>query len=195
MAASIWMLFRPRSLEAWMKILTALCSAAFLLGGGLQLMENLFFGENFPFFILAGSACGLALLFRNRMKKFWEKKNTNFVRVKLLLSEGCSFSLLALVDSGNSLREPISGSPVSLVEKRVLIKGEENLLPCRFRVVPFHSVGRQKGLMEAYKIEGMEIEQDGEWKRIKEPFIGIVSETISAKKHYQMILHPELLKN
>ena len=103
--------------------------------------------------------------------------------------------LLALIDSGNGLVEPISQSPVSLVEKRALAEVEDGFLPERFRLVPFHSIGQSKGLLESYGIEWMEIKQEGEWKRIEAPVIGLTGGRISAKENYQMILHPALLEN
>ena len=110
------------------------------------------------------------------------------------MAGGGEFSCLALVDSGNSLKEPISREPVSLVEKTALAGKEKGFLPSKFRIVPFHSVGQPEGLIEAYRIERMEVEWEESWISIREPFIGLVNGVISSRKNYQMILHPEVLE-
>ncbi|MGN1313652.1 MAG: sigma-E processing peptidase SpoIIGA [Lachnospiraceae bacterium] len=195
MSLSIWLLFRPRTKAMWLKVLAAVCISAMLLGGALQLAANLFYGQNITpveVLVLSGS---FTLMVKILVGRYWKRKGDSFVRVELILPGGESFSFRALVDSGNSLREPISKKPVSLVEKQAVSGAKSGFWPSNFRPVPFHSVGRQGGLMEAYKIERMEIWQEGEVKVIAEPFIGLVEGVISAGKAYQMILHPALLEN
>jgi len=63
-----------------------------------------------------------------------------------------------------------------------------------FRIVPFHSVGKDRGILEAYFIEKMEIKKEGEHIVIEKPMIAITKDNISGKKEYQMILHPALLE-
>ena len=119
---------------------------------------------------------------------------SDFYQVVLTLSEKSQCQVTALVDSGNGLIDPISKIPVSIVEERVIGRYREELKEEKFRLIPFHSVGNDSGILEAYFIEKMEIENEGENKIIKHPIIAITKDTISANKNYQMILHPNILK-
>ncbi len=195
MAGSVWLLFRPIGRKRYRKTLVCAYMAALLMGGSLLFLENLFSFPRLTFLNLMSTAalCGLSIW--HLAGRFQEKKNQKFVQVRLFLSGKKQVQLLALIDTGNGLVEPISKSPVSLVEKKAVADIEDGFLPERFRLVPFHSIGQSGGLLDAYIIEGMEVEQEGEWKRIEGPVIGLTGGKISAKEKYQMILHPALLEN
>ena len=63
----------------------------------------------------------------------------------------------ALVDTGNRLYEPISQSPVMVVEQAFIkqyFKKEDML---KIRAVPYHSVGKRLGILYAFPVEAMEI--------------------------------------
>lgn len=195
MAGSVWLLFRPIGKERYRRTLTCAYMAALLLGGGLLFLENLFSFPRLTCLNLLGMAALCGGTIWHLAGRFQKKKKQKFIQVRLFLSPQKKVELLALIDSGNGLVEPISQSPVSLVEKRALTEVEDGFLPERFRLVPFHSIGQSKGLLEAYGIEWMEIKQEGEWKRIEAPVIGLTGGRISAKENYQMILHPALLEN
>ena len=106
---------------------------------------------------------------------------------------GRSLALAGLLDTGNQLRDPMLGGPVSMVAKetaRELAQGEELLL----HPIPYHSVGKAHGLLPVFAADFLEILlPDGERRRIERPLLGIPDEPLSSEKEYQMILHPELL--
>lgn len=195
MAVSTWLLFRPIGPKRYGKTLTASCMAGLVLGGSLQLLETLFSLSRLTFLNLTGLTLLSCLLIKYAVGKLWRIRPTNSALVRVFFSNGESILVQGLIDSGNSLREPVSGEPVSLLEERVLAKTEGALLPHHFRLVPYHSIGRTRGLIEAYRIEGIEVLLEGEWKKIEHPFVGIVKEAISAGGKYQMILHPALLED
>ena len=64
----------------------------------------------------------------------------------------------------------------------------------KIRIIPFHSVGNKNGILEAYFIEKLEIKRDGESEVIYQPMIAVTKDVISENERYQMILHPELIK-
>lgn len=59
------------------------------------------------------------------------------------------------VDSGNYLKEPISGKPVVLIDKVAAKKLPliPASIPGRFRLIPFKTVDRDYGLMESVRID------------------------------------------
>ena len=91
------------------------------------------------------------------------------------------------------MTEPISGKSVSVVEKEAFPK-EIKFMPEKFRVIPFHALGTDKGILNGYEMDYLKIERkDGEIN-IDKPIIAISNESVSGRKKYQMILHPELLR-
>lgn len=118
-------------------------------------------------------------------------RNNHYYEVRLL-GYGNEITLKALSDTGNSLKEPISGKPVSMVEEGLLEQLTDIKLPERFRVIPYHSVGRNNGIMEGYEIPEMIIEGDKENIRYKKVIVGISKTRLSSNGKYQMILHPDL---
>lgn len=118
-------------------------------------------------------------------------RNNHYYEVRLL-GYGNEITLKALSDTGNSLKEPISGKPVSIVEEGLLEQLTDIKLPERFRVIPYHSVGRNNGIMEGYEIPEMIIEGDKENIRYKKVIVGISKTRLSSNGKYQMILHPDL---
>lgn len=117
-----------------------------------------------------------------------------FQRVVLFLDSETKCEVNALKDSGNGLIDPISRCPVSIVEAQALKSYESILKPENFRAIPFHSVGKEKGVLDAYFIEKMEIKGEGEDIVVQNPIIAITKDAVSAGKEYQMILHPQILK-
>lgn len=101
----------------------------------------------------------------------------------------------ALLDTGNSLTEPISGSPVSVVnDEKILqmMKGDERTKE-KFRAVPFHSVGKKAGILEAYRIDCMEIKKDGSIHHIDNPIVAVYRGKLSGKGEYEMLLNKKLI--
>ncbi len=99
----------------------------------------------------------------------------------------------ALMDTGNSLREPISGRPVSVVEEECFQKLLGAKEPEKLRAIPYHSVGKSNGIMEGYEIPEIIIKGREESIRWQKVVVGVSRNRVSANGRYQMILHPDLL--
>lgn len=96
-----------------------------------------------------------------------------------------------LMDTGNSLYEPVTGRPVVIVERELLTQNHI-LLPEGFFAIPYHAIGTQKGILKGVLADELEIpEQQGE-KRWQKVMLGIYEGKISQKDEYQVILHPKL---
>ncbi len=82
-----------------------------------------------------------------------------FIRSQRLMVSGIAiviigdkrFELNAYVDSGNALREPISGKPVMLVD----YKAQKNLSiePDRYAVIPYKAVGVENGYLDGMRVD------------------------------------------
>ncbi|MCG0274715.1 MAG: sigma-E processing peptidase SpoIIGA [Thermosediminibacteraceae bacterium] len=126
------------------------------------------------------------------------------------------FKIKALIDTGNDLRDPISNDPVIIVEysaleellpremKKYIGKGTgelENMTAAvlnsewatRLRIIPFTSIGKNKGLMIGFKPDRVLIEQSSKVYEIKNVVLGIYHRKLSPQGNYRALLNPELL--
>lgn len=99
--------------------------------------------------------------------------------------ENKKINVVGLVDTGNSLVEPVTGKPVSVIEKQALGRIPEKIL-----YVPYNSVGKDRGLMKAFVADSINVGG----KICKKPIIGIHEGSFGGNKEYQLILHPKILK-
>lgn len=98
-------------------------------------------------------------------------------------------SVMALCDTGNSLIEPMTKKPVSVIEQcRLNAFAGRNM---KYLMVPYNSVGKSHGLMRAFIADCLEVNG----KTIENAIIGIHEGKLSQNRKYEMILHPDILEN
>ncbi len=68
---------------------------------------------------------------------------------------GESLEFSAMVDTGNYLREPFSGKPVALLGKKCGCSLKSYMSDERYTVIPFSSVGTEKGILEGIRCDCM----------------------------------------
>lgn len=124
----------------------------------------------------------------------------------------------AMLDTGNMLKDPISGMPVIVVEKAKLysllpsklldnieqmIGGdgeslidqiEEKDIWAKFRMIPFSSVGKQNGIMLGFKADEVTIEKDEGVQTRKDVIIGIFNHSLSKNEHYSALIGLDMLE-
>lgn len=97
----------------------------------------------------------------------------------------------AIVDTGNHLRDSMTGKAVSVIGRETAEKLLKNNLPDKIRFIPYHSIGKQNGVIPIFTLDRMCIEgEEKEW--IERPLIGISDTKISENGEYDMILNPEV---
>ena len=184
-------LFRPKSKQFFYKILVTCYLSAIILGGILLGVENLFGKKNLSLGFLGILTVVLVWGIESTYKKWNHKKEFYEVDIYFSSQERCKVT--ALYDSGNGLIEPISKNPVSVLDVDVADRYRSALREENYRIIPFHSIGKDKGVMDAYFIEKLEIKRDGEKVIIKKPIIAFSKDSVSVNGKYQLILHPEIL--
>nr|MBQ8252954.1 sigma-E processing peptidase SpoIIGA [Lachnospiraceae bacterium] len=97
-----------------------------------------------------------------------------------------------LMDSGNSLYEPITGKPVVIVEEQMLREHEILQRERGFFAIPYHAIGTEKGMMKGVLADELEIPGEQEEKKWEKVMLGIYEGKISRTGDYQVILHPKL---
>lgn len=188
--AMILIAFRVRSVGSFWRILESLLLYSVLLGGAMLLIRKLpLFGQQMTgIWGILGVGALVYLLFGYCI----ERKNRRECLCKVtLIQKGNRVTVWALLDSGNSLIEPISGKPVAVIEKDLALKlwGEE---PHLYRAIPYHSIGKKRGILKGYLLQEMQIETEGVVKICKEAYVAVCEEYIT-EDHIKMILNPVFL--
>ncbi len=136
--------------------------------------------------ILAVFLAGLGM--SRLVERFYEtarvKKNLYFIEVQ---SDGMSVSGMALLDTGNQLRDPFFGRPVMLGERDQLagIMEKQEML----QWIPFHSIGKDHGMLPAIKVEKLVIHgEKHNWVK-ENVLIAVKDGNLSVTRQYQFILH------
>lgn len=194
-AGTITMLFTAfdiRSLKAFVKLLERLLLYSFLMGGALLCVIRCFPRlRSFTTGIFGIMGIGAMLAMLLGFVKERQDKNAH-VCYAILARGGNKMKIAALVDSGNSLREPISGKPVSIIEQNVFRSLWKEESPA-YRAIPYHSIGKSHGIMQGYLLPELHIETDGVIKSCRDVYVAVSNEKLSGE--VKMILNPALLGN
>ena len=178
-----------RTLREFLKAFAALYASAFLLGGVFTWLQpyvragSLFFGAAVGSYYLVIGIWKF-LLYLQRMNKYQYTVT--------VYTSGESCTMHALLDTGNSLCDPVTGKPVCILGKRQAgeILKEKELQTLRY--IPYCSVGTEKGVLPVIRAEKMCIHTGQEcW--VEKPLIGICEEDSFTNGEYQMILNPAIL--
>lgn len=155
-----------------------------LLGGtGLSLGSGVFYSAlDLKVVLLSAAVCyGVLTLVFQRLARH-SAADGELVDIKLHLGERSVF-LTALIDTGNTLADPISGRPVMVAEgeraaalfPREYCPGPAELRDpaaaltrlgtgewrSRFRLLPYRSVGVERGLLLAVRVDDLELDGQG----------------------------------
>ena len=194
-AGMILIAFRPTGIRAFGSALWKLLVCSFFMGGILlfliRLLPGLKAGLVSCFGIMALGGAGFLFL----SHFFKDKKKAHCLCRATLIRRGDEMTVTALMDSGNSLLEPISGKPVSIIEKNVFQSLWRDA-PEGFRAIPYHSIGKKRGILQGYLLPELKIEIDGEVKLCRDVYVA-VSEELCGEGAWggqvKMILNPALL--
>lgn len=187
--------FGSKSFSGMFKRIFTMAGAAFFQGGIFIFLKNQFpslFGEWSTILstLVIGSVAygaGCFVLDKNR------KRNQVCCCVNLQNGQE-KITVKAFVDTGNFLVEPISGKPVSIMDEDVLLKLFGGHFPEYYRVVPFCSIGKKKGILRCFEVPKMSVEYQDETRSYENTFIACNTE-FKAKDGCPMILNPRLIMN
>ena len=150
------------------------------------------------------------------MKKRISKKDM-YCNVTIYFNEK-NIEVIALLDTGNMLKDPITSMPVIVVEKEILknilpdnilnnlnkiiggdvpkeIYEDENLkFITRFRVIPFSSIGKTNGMLLGFKANKVEIKDEENIDIINNVIVGIYENKLSKKNQYSALIGLDLIE-
>ncbi|MCM3003858.1 sigma-E processing peptidase SpoIIGA [Priestia koreensis] len=203
--------------------------ATFVVGGGLMGMHFLFTdmfissgGEVFTSSNAYGDPVSwLLVLLGSPLLFYFSKKRIEDVNMKTItfdqlvqveiMMNDTPLTVDGLLDSGNQLYDPLTKTPVMIVQADQLtdllpasiIESSANLKDFNFsiepewynriRLVPYRSVGQSGQFLMAVKPDYVTIIQQGERIVAKQCLIGISHTQLSPENLYQCVVHPKLL--
>ncbi|MGI5998892.1 MAG: sigma-E processing peptidase SpoIIGA, partial [Lutispora sp.] len=192
----------------------------YLINGIKFSYKGVFYIESFPIKLLFVSIIS-AYIF---VKFSWGYIISRIKREKILLDVSIlkgskRICLVALVDTGNSLTDPITNRPVIIAEyqaikellpeeiQKIFDENNENNLNTiasvlsksewmtKFRFIPFKSLGVENGMLIGFKPDAVSIEDKRSRNYIKDTIVAIYNKRLSKDGEYSALLHPEILSN
>ena len=203
-ASMLMIAFKVQNIERGICYFITLYTTAFLAGGVLTFVfEQFTFShssislnyhriyEKYRVYLIGAAAVtALAVLFCAVHFCLYHLYREKGIVAAVFVIHGQRVEVRALVDTGNRLYEPISQSPVMVVEQAFIkqyFKKEDML---KIRAVPYHSVGKRSGILYAFPVEAMEIKALN--LRREKVFVAFYDGTIGSGCH--ALLHPDMLR-
>lgn len=222
--------FFPKKLHEFIKTFTCFYMTTFIFAGAafafLSLNQGGGIVRNGAFYVYLNSKMSFILiaalvtliLIRAFYQFIKEYGSGDKVLVSLyVVFDGNGIWVPALVDTGNQLKDPLSGAPVIIVEAQAI----RSLLPLslaeymekqneeeplnielalrntgwfsRFRLVPFTSLGRENGILLGFRPDYIEVGKNGDRKETKDVVICLYNRKLSENSTYHALLAPELV--
>lgn len=126
-----------------------------------------------------------------------------------------STKVKAMLDTGNQLKDPITAIPVVIVEKEKLYEivpksildniedivggdwkeNEDNIsYRARFRMIPFHSIGKQNGMLLGFKADEVKVITDIDEISNKKVIICIYNQKLTKTNTYSALIGLDMLE-
>ncbi len=217
LALAVFMVKIGCGIKAFGKLMRGVCAfygASFLLGGILSAIPMGTKKGILTFFAITFTAYW-AIHIGIRLCKYLKGKDEAFCEAVIRLN-GKSLKVKGLYDTGNRLRDPLTGKPVCVMELAVfghLLEGKERKALEQFcdqtgeqegetwqrlaktlkpRLLPYSSVGCEKGLLLTVTADGMFLSSGEKKGQVKHPVIGLSQTPLSPCGNFQIIISPEI---
>lgn len=230
--------FGYRRLQNFFYNLCIFYFVAFVFGGGVFALEYFFTpssklvngilettGDRYgaatePTLVLLASGFALVILLSKKSyQAIQEPRKLEQFLVEVTVSLAGEYIICrGLVDTGNQLHEPITRTPVMIVEQQLfthflpsaiieIVSGDNKLEKIdglmeavppdwqgRLRLIPFRSVSRGMDFLVALKPDGVVVMSNGRRFQTEKVLIGLNPIALSADGKYQAIVHPALMQ-
>lgn len=160
--------------------------------------------------ILIGGLIGFFIIiisFKSIKNKL--SKKDMLCNISIVFEKG-KVDINAIIDTGNFLKEPITGKPVIIVEKDVLknvipvdilensqdiINGEkiEDKYMAKIRLIPFSALGTENGLLLGIKPDDFYINYQGKILENKNVIVGIYNKKLSKNNRYNALVGLDII--
>lgn len=223
----VFVAFNPQDVKKMCKQLVLFYLTTFTFGGvatyliyvlkpqNIIIKNGMYVGTYVLKVIFIGAILGTVILFvafKFAKNKITKKDMICKVKIKL---NGKDKILNTMVDTGNMLKEPITGNPVMVVEKTVLydlmpkeilnntdaiLGGDFDKIPedikyeymQRLKFIPFSSLGKQNGMLVGIKPEKLEVISEQVVEK-SNAIVGIYGKSLTKRGEYNALIGIELL--
>lgn len=224
----VYIAFNPQSIKKMWKDLLIFYLTSFVFGGAAFaliyiirpqdiLMRNGLFLGTYPLktVMLGGIVAFTIIITAFTVVKRKISKKDMFCTIEIKLN-GKNIKANAMIDTGNMLKEPITNTPVVVVEHTLLyqcipkeilnnleniIGGDFEKIPdkikqeyiLKLKLIPFSSLGKQNGMLLGIKPEYLKIITEEQEKTQKNVIIGIYNKSLTKRGEYRALLGIEML--
>ena len=224
----VYVAFYPQNIKKMCKQIAIFYLTSFVFGGvtlyliyyikpqEIFIKNGMFVGEYVLKVIMLGAI--VAFITIKISLKIIKTKITSkdmYCKIKFKLNEKL-VETKAMIDTGNLAKEPITNTPVVIVESSLL----ENVLPfpilnnlekilcgdlseisedaqekfiSKFRCIPFSSLGKQNGMLLGIRIEELQVFTEEENKITKNVIIGIYDKSLTKRGEYRALIGIDLI--
>lgn len=224
----IYVAFNPQVMKKMWKDLIIFYLTSFVFGGAAFaliyivkpqdiLMKNGLFLGTYPLktIILGSIIAFLVIMAAFTVVKSKITKKDMFCEIEIYLN-GKTIRTTAMLDTGNLLKEPITNTPVVIVEHTLLYEhvpkeilnhleellgGDFEKIPenikeeykTKLKFIPFSSLGKQNGMLLGIKAEGITIKGIEKEEKKENVIIGMYHKSLTKRGEYRALIGIELL--
>ena len=221
----VYVAYNPQNITKMWKQLLIFYLTSFVFGGvslyliyfinpqNISMVNGMFAGDNVLKIVLLGAI--LAFIIIKISLKVIKTKITSkdmYCNIVIRLNDK-QVETKAMIDTGNQVKEPITNTPVIIVESTLLyellpkeilnnieeiLNGnldkvseevQENYIS-KLRYIPFKSLGKENGMLLGIKADEVEIENEdeSESRKVKNIIIGIYDKSLTRRGEYRALL-------
>lgn len=119
---------------------------------------------------------------------WWERCRRNCFCSVVIAGDEKPIEVKALIDTGNGLEDPVSHRPVAVLDEEVWNSLKRWMKPEKYKMIPYHSIGKERGLLEGYEIDEIVVKGHTGRKQFEKVIVAVYKGKVSGKGSYQMIL-------
>ncbi len=224
----IYVAFKPSKIKNAFKQVIIFYLTSFIFGGvalnliyylrpeNISIKNGMFTGEYVLKVIILGAI--VALLIVKISIKIIKNKLTPkdmYCKIKIKMNENI-IETKAMIDTGNLVKEPITNTPVVIVESSLLegiipneiLDNLENILHgdlsnislkiqneyfTKLRCIPYSSLGKENGMLVGIKIPEIMVQKEDEEKKTNNIILGIYDKNLTKRGEYKALVGVELI--
>lgn len=219
----IYIAFKPNTIKELLKQLLIFYMTSFVFGGAatfliyfirpqeVQIKDGNYLGEYTLKVVFLGGVVGFTIVvIAFKIIKSKLSSNDIFYDIDIYI-EGQKIETKAMIDTGNMLKEPITNTPVIIVEhtllydvipKQILNNIDEILsgdfkniddeirekYVTKLKFIPFSSIGKLNGMLLGIKADKLIIKNEEESKEIEKIILAIYNKSLTKRGEYRALL-------
>lgn len=201
----VFIAFVPKDFKTLFKLINIFYLVTFVIGGisfamvylfnnnSLIIKDSFLIGFNSLKFSVFAGFLGFIILCVSFLYINEKHKLHNLLCKITITNEHNSIETLCFIDSGNTLKDPITQKNVIIVEKNIVEKITDLNNIKKFKLIPFNSIGNENGIMFGINANEVKILCNNKTQfLIKDPIIGIYNKTFN--KNYHALIGLDLLQ-